>query len=80
MVALSTYTDVKACVVRDAGSPDSAVEVLLHRVADGVLAEDRREALADLRDLLSNNAQASDANCLQQMCYLHEDSVFNGFQ
>ena len=37
---------------------DSAVEALLQRTADGVLAEDRREALADLRDLLSNNAQA----------------------
>ena len=64
MVGLRTYVDVTACFVRDAGSPDSAVEVLLHRVADGVLAEDRREALADLRDLLSNNAQASDMQCL----------------
>lgn len=42
-----------------AGSVDSAVEALLQRTADGVLAEDRREALADLRDLLSHNAQAS---------------------
>lgn len=41
------------------GSVDSAVEALLQRAADGVLAEDRREALADLRDLLSHNAQAS---------------------
>ena len=41
------------------GDVDSAVEALLQRAADGVLAEDRREALADLRDLLSHNAQAS---------------------
>ncbi|KAA6420456.1 MAG: golgin candidate 6-like [Trebouxia sp. A1-2] len=40
------------------GSAESAVEVLLQRVGDGVLAEDRQEALADLRDLISNNTQA----------------------
>lgn len=40
------------------GSVDSAVELLLQRTADGVLADDRREALADLRDLLSHNSQA----------------------
>ena len=34
------------------------MEDLLQRTADGVLAEDRREALADLRDLLSDNVQA----------------------
>lgn len=39
------------------GSAESAVEVLLQRVSDGVLAEDRQEALADLRDLISNNTQ-----------------------
>ncbi len=38
------------------GSAESAVEVLLQRIGDGVLAEDRQEALADLRDLISNNA------------------------
>ncbi|KAL0019412.1 hypothetical protein WJX77_011077 [Trebouxia sp. C0004] len=40
------------------GSAESAVEVLLQRIGDGVLAEDRQEALADLRDLISNSAQA----------------------
>lgn len=38
---------------------DTAVEALLQRTVDGLLAEDRREALADLRDLLSQSAQAS---------------------
>ncbi|DBB15044.1 TPA: hypothetical protein ACH3X3_004627 [Trebouxia sp. C0006] len=40
------------------GSAESSVEVLLQRIGDGVLAEDRQEALADLRDLMSNNAPA----------------------
>ncbi|KAL3135481.1 hypothetical protein ABBQ38_005961 [Trebouxia sp. C0009 RCD-2024] len=40
------------------GSVDQAIEEILQRTADGVLAEDRREALADLRDLLYHNAQA----------------------
>ncbi|KAK9814747.1 hypothetical protein WJX72_010794 [[Myrmecia] bisecta] len=42
----------------EAGGEDAEVEKLLQRVADGVLPEDRREALALLRDLLSDNAQA----------------------
>lgn len=33
--------------------------MLLQRASDGVLQEDRREALADLRDLLSHKTQAS---------------------
>lgn len=52
------------------GDVDSAVEVLLQRVADGVLAEDRREALADLRDLLSNNAQVRACGCISE-CVCH---------
>ncbi len=42
------------------GSAESAVEVLLQRIGDGVLAEDRQEALADLRDWMSNNAPVCD--------------------
>ncbi len=45
------------------GSAESAVEVLLQRIGDGVLAEDRQEALADLRDLISNNAQVCRTRC-----------------
>ena len=41
------------------GSAESAVEVLLQRIGDGILAEDRQEALADLRDLISNNTQVN---------------------
>eukprot|EP00873_Tetraselmis_striata_P011622 jgi/Tetstr1/431886/TSEL_021376.t2 len=37
---------------------EAAVEALLSRVSDGVLGEDRREALAGLRDLLVDNPQA----------------------
>lgn len=46
------------------GSAESAVEVLLQRISDGVLAEDRQEALADLRDLISNNTQVLEPPCL----------------
>ena len=42
------------------GSAEPAVEVLLQRIGDGVLAEDRQEALADLRDWMSNNAPVCD--------------------
>lgn len=38
-------------------SADQAVENLLQRVADGVLSEDRREALEHLRDLMSESAK-----------------------
>lgn len=37
----------------------------MQRASDGVLQEDRREALADLRDLLSHNAQVSDLKALE---------------
>ncbi len=41
------------------GGPTEEVEVekYLQRISDGVLPEDRREALAQLRDLLYDNAQ-----------------------
>ncbi|KAK9825363.1 hypothetical protein WJX81_004059 [Elliptochloris bilobata] len=39
-------------------SEDAAVERLLQRVSDGILPDDRREALAQLRDLLTGNPQA----------------------
>ena len=48
---------------------DSTVEALLQRTADGVLAEDRREALADLRDLLSHNAQATFPLWISTSCF-----------
>ena len=38
-------------------SEDAAVEKLLQRLSDGILPDDRREALAQLRDLLSGNPQ-----------------------
>lgn len=41
----------------DYNEEEAAVEALLSRVSDGVLGEDRREALAGLRDLLVDNPQ-----------------------
>ena len=38
-------------------SEDAAVEKLLQRVSDGILPDDRREALVQLRDLLTGNPQ-----------------------
>ena len=38
-------------------SEDAAVEKLLQRLSDGILPDDRREALAQLRDLLGGNPQ-----------------------
>lgn len=52
------------------GSAESAVEVLLQRVGDGVLAEDRQEALADLRDLISNNTQVCGTRCFPVSFFL----------
>mmetsp|Transcript_16779 Transcript_16779/g.54870 ORF Transcript_16779/g.54870 Transcript_16779/m.54870 type:complete len:955 (-) Transcript_16779:69-2933(-) len=40
---------------------DSGVEVLLERVANGVLADDRRTALGELRDLLAESKPAQGA-------------------
>ena len=44
------------------------VEALLQRASDGVLQEDRREALADLRDLLHHNPQVSELNA-SEFCH-----------
>lgn len=38
---------------------DRAVENLLQRVADGVLAEDRRDALEHLRDLMQESSKVN---------------------
>ena len=40
------------------------VEKLLQRLSDGILPDDRREALAQLRDLLTGNPQACSWACL----------------
>ncbi len=49
----------ESCAVLHAGNEpeDRAVENLLQRAADGVLAEDRREALEHLRDLMQESAK-----------------------
>ena len=53
----ATVTNSSVLLAAD-GSEDAEVERLLQRVSDGVLAEDRREALALLRDLLSDSPKA----------------------
>jgi hypothetical protein len=40
-----------------AGDESSEVESLLERIADALLADDRRDAMANLKDLLLDNPQ-----------------------
>ena len=57
-IAIITTSDAIDFAYRaDRISDDRAVENLLQRVADGVLSEDRREALEHLRDLLAESPQ-----------------------
>jgi hypothetical protein len=50
--------DLRELLLR-AGDEDAEVEALLQRVADGVLAEDRREAIAQLKELLVDNPKVT---------------------
>lgn len=54
-------------------SEDAAVDKLLQRVSDGILPDDRREALVQLRDLLTGNPQVRCNSCLSRTLVSQHD-------
>lgn len=50
---------IQSELVAGGTTEEAEVEGYLQRISDGILREDRREALAQLRDLLYDNVQVS---------------------